>query len=550
MFYTYLLLGKRGILSKIWIAAHWEKKLTKAHIFECNLESAIQSIMAPKVMLALRTSGHLLLGVVRIYHRKTKYLLADCNETLLSMKIAFRPGALDLTENDHEASYNAITLPEEFPDFDMQLPDLNLIDVVDHFALNQSRIEDITIREDCDLHINLHNSFGDDLDPFRHGDANDAPFEVSNGSVLPEQSSALIPNDTTDLFADDLFGDEDSTTDLFEDNELFNETSILIMGNDMSQEVMLPPEDQPPETHLNETQELPSDDDDDDDDDPVANTTTLVSDEEVGFVLEPIDVSVIEKKKRNKRKRKLMVDKLKEIPSSCMQEQLNNIADTITTLNIAPPTQRLMEWKLNGGVQWLLSHPSQPIISAELLMLFTQIQTVDIPIDMQEEPAEPTDTTREQEEIDLPQLEVAKLTDIGSSITDPLCTMVDLNDCLQAISDMDSSEYEEHADCMLVNSPNCLEEELSEPTKTSLQSNGEEQWNKRTENLLNDLRKMNQSGVSSFCFQNFCKNDKRKQVSAKFYSFLVLKKQSAVNMTQTTPYGDITVIPGPTFHML
>lgn len=45
--------------------------------------------------MALRTSGHLLLGVVRIYHRKAKYLLADCNEAFIKIKMAFRPGIVD-----------------------------------------------------------------------------------------------------------------------------------------------------------------------------------------------------------------------------------------------------------------------------------------------------------------------------------------------------------------------------------------------------------------------------------------------------------------------
>ena len=46
--------------------------------------------MKPKVKMALRTSGHLLLGVVRIYSRKAKYLLADCNEAFAKIKMAFR----------------------------------------------------------------------------------------------------------------------------------------------------------------------------------------------------------------------------------------------------------------------------------------------------------------------------------------------------------------------------------------------------------------------------------------------------------------------------
>lgn len=50
--------------------------------------------------MALRTSGHLLLGVVRIYHRKAKYLLADCNEAFIKIKMAFRPGNGILTQSE------------------------------------------------------------------------------------------------------------------------------------------------------------------------------------------------------------------------------------------------------------------------------------------------------------------------------------------------------------------------------------------------------------------------------------------------------------------
>lgn len=37
--------------------------------------------------LALRLSGQLLLGVVRIYSRKAKYLLDDCTDALLKIKM-------------------------------------------------------------------------------------------------------------------------------------------------------------------------------------------------------------------------------------------------------------------------------------------------------------------------------------------------------------------------------------------------------------------------------------------------------------------------------
>lgn len=80
MFYAQFVLAKKGPLAKVWLAAHWEKKLTKAQIFETDVPQAIEEVIRPKVKMALRTVGHLLLGIVRIYSKKTRYLLADTNE--------------------------------------------------------------------------------------------------------------------------------------------------------------------------------------------------------------------------------------------------------------------------------------------------------------------------------------------------------------------------------------------------------------------------------------------------------------------------------------
>lgn len=112
MFYANFVLAKKGPLARVWLAAHWEKKLSKTHVFETDLQSSIESIISPKVKIALRTSGHLLLGVVRIYSRKAKYLLADCTEALVKIKMAFRPDVVDLPMDNPKAAASAITLPE------------------------------------------------------------------------------------------------------------------------------------------------------------------------------------------------------------------------------------------------------------------------------------------------------------------------------------------------------------------------------------------------------------------------------------------------------
>lgn len=49
MFYAQFVLSKKGPLSKIWLAAHWERKLSKAQIFETNVQDAVDEILKPKV---------------------------------------------------------------------------------------------------------------------------------------------------------------------------------------------------------------------------------------------------------------------------------------------------------------------------------------------------------------------------------------------------------------------------------------------------------------------------------------------------------------------
>ncbi len=124
MFYSDVILAKRGPLARVWLAAHWERKLSKTQFLQTSIEKSVSAIMGQEVVpMALRLSGQLLLGVVRIYSRKAKYLLEDCNEALLKIKMAFRSGAVDMTSDQLSVSRNAITLPDIRTDLDILLPD-------------------------------------------------------------------------------------------------------------------------------------------------------------------------------------------------------------------------------------------------------------------------------------------------------------------------------------------------------------------------------------------------------------------------------------------
>ncbi|KAJ5762565.1 uncharacterized protein N7511_005947 [Penicillium nucicola] len=119
MFYSETLLSKTGPLARVWLSANIERKLSKSHILQSDIESSVNAIVDQgQAPMALRLSGQLLLGVVRIYSRKARYLLDDCNEALMKIKMAFR-----LTNNNDLASTvvapGGITLPDVLTESDL-----------------------------------------------------------------------------------------------------------------------------------------------------------------------------------------------------------------------------------------------------------------------------------------------------------------------------------------------------------------------------------------------------------------------------------------------
>ncbi|EDV33970.1 uncharacterized protein Dana_GF20565 [Drosophila ananassae] len=394
MFYEHIILAKKGPLARVWLAAHWDKKITKAHVFETNIEKSVEGILQPKVKLALRTSGHLLLGVVRIYSRKAKYLLADCNEAFVKIKMAFRPGMVDLPEGHREANVNAITLPEVFHDFDTALPELNDIDIEAQFSINQSRADEITMREDYgSLSLSLQDDgFGD------IGFESETP-EVIRGSLTSNISEKLFdsevlaniesldpqptedPTDLSDHRLDgDGFGDSFGQPELFED-DLFGELpqppdhgikeTTEPHGDNSDDEVVdnfnnIPsPATSPAPSIINDKEENIASDNADVSINVPLNET--VQNEDEGFPLAPIDATIYKGVTRAKRKRKLIIDEVKNISGEEMKAQLADTSDILTTLDLAPPTKRLMYWKETGGVEKLFSLPSRSIPARSLV---------------------------------------------------------------------------------------------------------------------------------------------------------------------------------------
>ncbi|KAL1785892.1 double-strand-break repair rad21 1 [Sigmodon hispidus] len=552
MFYTHVLMSKRGPLAKIWLAAHWEKKLTKAHVFECNLEISIQKIISPKVKIALRTSGHLLLGVVRIYNRKAKYLLADCSEAFLKMKMTFRPGLVDLPKENFEAAYNTITLPEEFHDFDLY--NMNDIDISEPLAQNQSRPEEITLREEYSNDLLFQSgSFGDEPELFRrHSLFDDNILMNSSGLVVEHSSGSLIEEKSLFFDNGDGFGDEGAAGEMIDN--LLQDENTLLEDIYLNKETSLPPELTSSimvEPGNSEDRYLPED--------KKIDEITLLSNEEEGFTLDPIDGLDIAERRKNK-KRRLLIDPVKEISSKTMHKQLTSFVDTLTVLDLAPPTQRLMMWKKRGGVDALLSTATQDLIHDELKTLFAKCFLTSgfkLAKLMQKMSAREEVGTKNiiestndykpyaNSKLDQPQewkdVIVESMgnfqEDFNKNINSEKDIFEMISPAAEELSSVNASSAQE----------NCPVELESPGSK---QNTEVEKWNQRLFQTLNDLRECNKMGMQSFSLIKLCRNSDRKQAAAKFYTFLILRKHQAIELSQSAPYADIIATVGPMFHKM
>ncbi|KAJ7188332.1 Rec8 like protein-domain-containing protein [Mycena filopes] len=215
MFYSETILSRRGPLGKVWLAAHMERKLSKTQTLQTDIEKSVGAIMGQEVeVMALRLSGQLLLGVVRIYSRKAKYLLDDCNEALLKIKMAFRPGMVDMTEDQLAVNKNAITLQGQSLDLDILLPDVDWEVDFEERPLaapqgqHQANADDITLRT---------------ADAFQNYDVND-PFDIGPSDGIGSQD--FLDLDDLGLTFGEKLGEDD-------DNENMSVDGSVGVGRDL-----------------------------------------------------------------------------------------------------------------------------------------------------------------------------------------------------------------------------------------------------------------------------------------------------------------------------
>ena len=75
----------------------------------------------------------------------------------------------------------------------------------------------------------------------------------------------------------------------------------------------------------------------------------------------------------------------------------------------------------------------------------------------------------------------------------------------------------------------------------------EQRWTKRTQQMMHVLDRVYSHGDGTASFRTIVSRCNRKQVAAKFYTLLVLKKLQGIIVEQTTPFGDIAISKGPKY---
>lgn len=528
MFYSKFMFVKKGPLSKVWIAAHFHRKLNKTHVLGTDIDVSAKSILDPSAPLALRLSGQLLLGLVRIYQRKVKYLQEDCSDALTKMKMIFRPGNVDLPEGTETAPSGTITHADDAVDIDMIIPEIPLDDldtILDPNLMNASETEfsvapsfasfdadanDITLKDnDIDLGgVDLLDGFNDDL--------------------------VLAP------FNEDGFNDDSKVSDVemprFENH-----------GDEFDIEVG---DDSQALGHLNKSSDY-----------------SQMGQEFSGLdtTTDADNMSVVQeskaKAKPKPKKRKLeTIDKSTEIPGKNIASQLKDTSDIVTERTMIPLMGKRSKYShnVNLSLETLLAQPSTLNVSflgSDLLNVFSRNARV---VNVEGREKKSSKKRKADDEVDLNQdydlnnsneFEFEDINDVDSSIANSFAITPAKGD-----EPIDEPEQKLSQSTLSFQSARQeLDDDVADffDEKSSSQAEGEEKealfgWTSRAKKM-HQVLKSEMKNKKSVQFDKIVEGKARKTAAGVFYQLLVLKSHNIVQVEQKQPFEDITILKGKTF---
>jgi cohesin complex subunit SCC1 len=534
MFYAQFVLSKKGPLAKIWLAAHWEKKLSKAQVYETNVSEAVDEILKPKVKMALRTTGHLLLGIVRIYSRRAIYLLEDCENASLKINLNFNTtgkskGALrDTSDPD---------IPDVLGDFDATLPDNFELPAVPA-PVNQSRIEDITLREDRAGAAD-NNDFDNDLGMDDFGgaqfddDLND--FDIEHGrraaSEFSRASVERLDLNRTSLASDKAGNGAPHVNNEFMDNDFDND-----FNNDFGD--------------ANEMdQDLYGDAIANNDKQPAANNDIGDS-----FHLEPLEVASVTTERaapRTRKRKRLLIDEIKNISGEEMKANMSSFDDILQQPDLAPPTRKLMHLREHGVTEKLFAMPGcQAVTNTDLIRIY-QSHLVPHARTLDESAVE--EIRRDlnlTDHIDFDfdaHFDDFDPIDLNSDLRLPTPPVAQVFD---TIEEVDENVQPDQADLTVASEKRPRKSRQEKEKAPAAEESGDEEedeqrYSKRTRGIAATIASKLKTHESITLNDLLSKRSTRKTAAQSFYALLELAKWQAIELSQDEPYGEITIMEGP-----
>ncbi|KAK3738843.1 hypothetical protein QZH41_015053 [Actinostola sp. cb2023] len=285
------------------------------------------------------------------------------------------------------------------------------------------------------------------------------------------------------------------------------------------------------------------------------NEMTVLQTEAEGFVLEPVEI--VQKGRRSRRKRKLIVDEDKILSTDAIKSQLSDTADIVKHAMLAPPTKRRMKLKTKSMVDQLFSVPGLDLLASPLIEAFVVNLTKAVKVSGVEnhEADEKMETNEAEEETSQESFEKVEKNRKNTSVTfeEPL-PLPTIDEPIENLGqdEMMVSHYEpevEEKEAEKEDVPELPSSQMDEEQKMNTET--EEQfenrrWTKRTNQLLHTLkREFNRNETVNF--NNLVLKNTRKQAANIFYSCLLLSKDNTLLMTQNDLFGDIMLTKGDHF---
>ncbi|KAI6204762.1 hypothetical protein M3Y94_00714300 [Aphelenchoides besseyi] len=549
MFYAQFVLAKKGPLSKIWLAAHWERKLSKAQIFETDVQSAVDEIIRPKQKMSLRTTGHLLLGVVRIYSKKAKYVLADCNEAFIKIKMAFRPGTGEIQLVDKRDRNNSEV--DILDDLDTVMPDLSDYDFAPGpLQIQQSRIDDITLQEDNfdTRSLRDHNFLNDDMNDFECESNFDEEFERTrrNFEAFQQSSQGWSPACYRSFACLDqieaarrsvsYLDDGESIAQTLPGSDKFDDDDFPMGGGEEEFEQQLNSlmnnHDEPMETDEN-------------------NQSIVVPDHEHEAGVSSSPVQSERAVGRPKRRRKLIIDENTTISGDEMKLNMSDYSDTIQPLDLAPPTKRLMKLKETGLAERIFNLPATDLHVNHSFLQFYQSHLVPhtknhgsgLTAEDIRRTLNMSDNIDEDFENDDPNHLDLSVDPLQEEDFDNQQPVDEVEEAQQTEQNGVENGVEERRSKR--RSAQNKPEETEEVAGDSEEEEDEHVFSRRTLNILHSISSRLRVNDNQIVLDDLLtKGSTNKSAAQKFYALLELHKSQAIRIDQNEPYGPIIIQPG------